>query len=150
MTVTTRKNYDVLRGSKLEHHVFRRTGVIIRVSACDLREQVLCSSSVCYQQACPSAQQRRARSGAAEEQPVHSAARPRRVSSTELPASGGGAAWGDDEKGRARDGGRGRRKRWAQDGPRCCQDSLREPPLWRQDGRRAFQKGSRWPEDGPR
>ena len=40
VTVTTRKNYDVLRGSKLEHHVFRRTGGIIRVSACDLREQV--------------------------------------------------------------------------------------------------------------
>ena len=34
--------------------------------------------------------------------------------------------------------------------PRCRRDGLREPPLWRQDGRRAFLKGPRWPEDGSR
>ena len=47
-SVTGRKNCDALQGSKLEHHVFRRTGVIITSSACDLREQFLRSNSVCH------------------------------------------------------------------------------------------------------
>ena len=52
-TATSRTNRDVLRGTKLEHNVFCRTSILITISACDLREQFLRSSSVSHQHAFP-------------------------------------------------------------------------------------------------
>ena len=50
-TATARTNCAVLGGSKLQHRVFRRTGVIPISSTCDLREQFIRSSSVYHQHA---------------------------------------------------------------------------------------------------